>query len=184
MRILAFLACWAMSIGSSPRVLAPSESSTIAVGSLRVPPSPSGIGVSAASSPSLSPSPIAVPPATSSWRSASSMRPRSVVGSTTCSAREPNLISPSRKSSGTCLVSVRAASRAAVSRSGRTSLASIEPEVSVTMITVASSRLAATVRSGRASATSSAANASSASSAGRWRSGLAFATEASRSTLV
>ena len=62
--------------------------STIAVGSLRVPPSPSGIGVSAASSPSLSPSPIAVPPATSSWRSASSMRPRSVVGSATCSARE------------------------------------------------------------------------------------------------
>jgi hypothetical protein len=63
-------------------------------------------------------------------------------------------------------------------------LASIEPDVSVTMITVASSRLAATVRSGRASATSSAASASSASSAGRWRSGPAFATEASRSTLV
>ena len=105
----------------------------------------------------MSPSPIAVPPATLSWRSASSIRARSVVGSTTCSAREPNLISPSRKSSGTWRVSVRAASRAAVRRSGRTSLASIEPDVSVTMITVASSRLAATVRSGRAIATSSAA---------------------------
>ena len=165
-------------------MLAPSESSTIAVGSLRVPPSPSGIGVCAASSPSLSPSPIAVPPATASWRRASSICVRSVVGATTCSAREPNLISPSRKSSGTWRVSVRAASRAAVRRSGRTSLASIEPDVSVTMITVASSRLAATVRSGRAIATSSAASASSASSAGRWRSLLAVATEARMSTFV
>ena len=52
------------------------------------------------------------------------------------------------------------------------------------MITVASSRWAATVRTGRASATSSAASASSASSAGRWRSGLALATEASSATLV
>ena len=59
--------------------------------------------------------------ATASWRRASSICVRSVVGATTCSAREPNLISPSRKSSGTWLVSVRAASRAAVRRSGRTS---------------------------------------------------------------
>ena len=50
-----------------------------------------------------------------------------------------------------------------------TSLASIEPDVSVTSTMFASRRSAATVRSGRAIATSSAASASSASSAGRWR---------------
>ena len=112
------------------------------------------------------------------------MRVRSVVGSSTCSAVLPNLTSPSRKSSGTWRESVRAASRAATSRSGRTSLASIEPDVSVTITIVASLRCAATVRSGRASATSSAPTASSASSAGTWRSQFAPAAAARMSTFV
>ena len=49
------------------------------------------------------------------------------------------------------------------------SFANIEPDVSVTITTVAARCSAATVRSGRPSATSSAASASSASSAGMWR---------------
>jgi hypothetical protein len=130
------------------------------------------------------PSPIAVVPATARPRSASRMRVRSVVGSSTCSAVEPNLTRPTRKSSGTLATNVSAAALAAVSRSGWTSLASIEPEVSVTSTMLASRRCAATVRSGRAIAISSAASASSASSAGRWRVQRERATPASSSTFV
>ena len=185
-RILALLACWAMSIGSAPRVLAPSESSTIAVGSLRVPPSPSGIGVCAAlAARARGRRPSRCRRPRRARRSASSSCVRSVVGATTCSAREPNLISPSRKSSGTWRVSVRAASRAAVRRSGRTSLASIEPDVSVTMH---HGRLLALgrrpcARAGRSRPAAPRARAAPAAP-GRWRSQLAVATEASTSTFV
>ena len=58
---------------------------------------------------------------------------------------------------------------AAVSRSGSTSLAFIEPETSVTIMTVAARCGAATVRCGRASAMTSAASASSTNTGGRWR---------------
>jgi hypothetical protein len=64
---------------------------------------------------------------------------------------------------------LRAAFCAAVRRSGSTSVAFIDPETSVTIITVAARCGAATVRSGRARATTSAASASASNSGGRWR---------------
>ena len=62
---------------------------------------------------------------------------------------------------------MRAARTAAARRLGETSVASIEPDVSVTIITVALRCGAATVRCGRASATIRVAIASSTSSGGR-----------------
>jgi hypothetical protein len=62
-----------------------------------------------------------------------------------------------------------AAFTAALRRSGLTSVAAIEPEMSVTMITLAARWGAATVRCGRASATISAASAASSSRNGTWR---------------
>ena len=70
---------------------------------------------------------------------------------------------------GTFSVSVFAASTAADSRSGATSVAFIEPEMSVTITTFAARWGAATVRCGRARATTSVASASSSSSGGRCR---------------
>jgi hypothetical protein len=66
-------------------------------------------------------------------------------------------------------VSWFAARTAAVSRFGATSVAFIEPEMSVTIITVAARSGDATVRCGRASATIMAVSASSSSSGGRCR---------------
>ena len=97
----------------------------------------------------------------------------------------PKPTSPSRKSRGSLSASARPASLAAVRRSGLTSVANIEPEVSVTITTIACRCSAATVRSGRASAISSAISASRASSAGMWRvQPTRAATEASTSTFV
>src|SRR4051794_4160770 len=183
--ILYFLTSPTTSIGSAPRALAPSESSTPAAGSRRLPPSPSGTGTRAESTASFNASPIAVAPCTFSALMAAITRAWSVVGSASSCAAEPKLMSPSRNPSGTLFATVRAAAWAAASRVGRTSVAVIEPDVSVTSTTVASRRSAATVRCGRASAISSAARASSASSAGRWRvHERPAATEASRSTFV
>ena len=91
-------------------------------------------------------------------------------------------MTPSRNSSGTELISVRAASRAALSRSGLTSVACIEPEVSWTSMTVPWRCSTATVRSGRASEIASAASAASASTAGMCRPRALPATPASTST--
>ena len=92
-----------------------------------------------------------------------------MVGATRCSAKSENVIRPSRNVGGTFSVSVLAAATAALSRSGWTSVAFIEPEMSVTITTLAARCGAATVRCGRASATISAVSASSSSSGGRWR---------------
>ena len=70
-------------------------------------------------------------------RSASS---RSSVGGTTTSASFEKETTPTRKPSGRPSTNELAASRAAVIRSGSTSVASIEPELSIARITVASSR--------------------------------------------
>ena len=105
-----------------------------------------------------------------------------MVGSDTCSTRVLNEITPSRNSSGSDFTSVRAASRAALSRSGLTSVACIEPDVSCTSITVPWRCSTAIVRSGRPSAIPSAASESSASSAGRCRPRARPATLASTST--
>jgi hypothetical protein len=104
-----------------------------------------------------------------------------VVGSESCSTLVLNEMTPSRNSSGSEWTSVRAASRAALSRSGLTSVACIEPDVSCTSITVPCRCSTATVRSGRASAMPSAASASTASSAGRCRPRALPATPASTS---
>jgi hypothetical protein len=173
-------------IGSSPTVLAPSDSSTIAAGSrCGSPLSGSVTGARAASSPSASPSPIAVLPLYCSASIPDFTRALSVVGSTSCDGVVPKLTRPSRKSRGSLFASARAASLAAVMRSGATSFAFIEPDMSVTITTVAARCSAATVRSGRPSATSSDASASSASAAGMWRAQPArLATLASTSTFV
>ena len=75
-----------------------------------------------------------------------------MVGGAWICAKSANVTMPSRNVSGSSSVSRRAALTAAVSRSGSTSSAFIEPEMSVTMITVAARCGAATVRCGRASA--------------------------------
>ena len=79
-------------------------------------------------------------------------------------------------------MSVRAASRAAVTRSGRTSVAFIETDVSCTSITVPCRCSTATVRSGRATARPSAASDANARAAGTWRPQARPATPASTST--
>ena len=71
--------------------------------------------------------------------------------------------------SGTFSVSVLAAATAASSRFGWTSVAFIEPEMSVTITMLAARWGAATVRCGRASATISPHSAISSSSGGRCR---------------
>ena len=117
----------------------------------------------------FSASPIAVAPLTCSAPIVVFTRAWSVVGSASCCALEPKPITPIRNVSGTLSANVMPARRAASSRDGWTSVASIEPDVSNTRITVASRRSAATVRCGRAIAISSAASASSARIAGTWR---------------
>jgi hypothetical protein len=176
------LATCATRRGSSPFVLAPSESSTIAPGSRLGRPSLSMTGARIALMPMRRPSPIDVPPSTCRPSSARSTWERSVVGSDTCSTRVLKLITPSRNSSGSELTSVRAASRAALKRSGATSVACMEPDVSCTSMTVPWRCSTATVRSGRASASPSAASASTASSAGTCRPRAFPATPASTST--
>ena len=92
-----------------------------------------------------------------------------MVGGAWICAKSANVTMPSRNVSGSSSVSRRAALTAAVSRSGSTSLAFIEPEMSVTITTVAARCGAATVRCGRASAITSVASASRISSGGMWR---------------
>ena len=96
-------------------------------------------------------------------RSASS---RSAVGGTTTSAWSENETTPTRKPFGRSLTNELAASRAAVIRSGATSVAVIEPELSIARITVASSRATATATCGLAMPTTSAVRASSVNAAG------------------
>ena len=110
-----------------------------------------------------------MPPTAVSWSSAPFTLERSVVGAARCSAKSENVTSPSRNVSGSLSASWLAARTAAVIRFGSTSVAFIEPETSVTIITVAARCGAATVRCGRASATTIAASASSSSSGGRCR---------------
>ncbi len=167
------------------RARTPSPSSTIAAGSRRSPPSPSGIGTRAELIASFSASPIAVAPATCSELIVVFTRAWSVVGSASCCAAraEADDADPELVRHGLSTNALPAAC-AAASRDGCTSVASIEPDVSKTSMTVASRRSAATVRCGRASAISSAASASSASTAGRWRVHERPATATSRSTFV
>ena len=128
-----------------------------------------GTGVRASSIARWSPVAIAVPPVARRRSSPALTGSRSVVGGAWMSASSANVTRPSRKFSGRSSVSLRAALTAADRRSGSTSSAFIEPEVSVTIITVAARCGAATVRCGRASATTRAASAPSTSSGGRCR---------------
>jgi hypothetical protein len=84
-----------------------------------------------------------------------------VVGGAWISAVSENVTMPSRNASGSSSVSRRPARTAALRRSGSTSVAFMEPEMSVIIITVAARWGAATVRCGRASATMSAVSAGS-----------------------
>jgi hypothetical protein len=141
------LAFCAASSGSLPRTDLPSDSSTIAAGALPV------MSFSAA----LIASPVAVLPAgwidwiaslTASW---------SRVGDWRTSALWLNATAPTRTFSGIASRNVAAAFLAAASRVGATSVACIEPERSVTIITRACSVGTATVACGFATATRSAA---------------------------
>ena len=92
-----------------------------------------------------------------------------MVGATIDWAELLNVTSPRLNCSGTFLVSARAAVCAAARRVGATSVASIEPDVSVTITTEPWRCGAATVRSGRLRANSSVPSASRAKAAGTWR---------------
>ena len=102
-------------------------------------------------------SPVAVLPAALIDCSASRTASWSRVGDCSTSAFWLKATAPTRTLSGTASRNVPAAFLAAASRFGATSLASIEPERSVTMITRACSVGTAIVACGLASATSSAA---------------------------
>ncbi len=93
---------------------------------------------------------------------------------------------PTRSSSGTWSMKSSAARRAAASRVGSTSRASIEPEMSVVSITDARESGTDTVASGRARATASAVKAIAYSTIGAWRRqpGREGATESSRRGLA
>jgi hypothetical protein len=125
---------------------------------------------------------MAVAPWTVSLSSARSVWVWSVLGSESCSAAVLKETRPRRNSSGSVRLSARAAVRAAVTRSGRTSVAFIDNEVSCTSMTVPCRCSTATVRSGRAIASASTARAASASAAGMWRPQARPATVASTST--
>ncbi len=110
-----------------------------------------------------------MPPTAVSRSSAPRTAVRSVDGAARCSAKSENVTRPRRNVSGSWSASRSAARTAAVRRFGSTSVAFIEPETSVTIITVAARSGAATVRCGRASATTSPASAASSSSGGTCR---------------
>ena len=110
-----------------------------------------------------------MPPSAASRSTAARTASRSSVGrSTVCGASE-NATSPICSSSGTRSRKRSAAALAAVSRVGATSVAFIEPDVSVTSITDAFSIGTATVVSGRASASVSPASARQSSAVGTIR---------------
>ena len=98
-------------------------------------------------------SPVAVLPAAFTPASASRTAAWSRVGVCRTVGLWLNATAPTRTSSGTSSRNVPAARRAATSRLGATSFASIEPERSVVITTVACSTGTATVTCGRASAT-------------------------------
>jgi hypothetical protein len=114
-------------------------------------------------------SPSAVPSPARIVSSAAGGRFRSFEGGAITRARVANVTTPTRKESGIWSRKRRAASWAAWSRDGFTSVAVIERETSTTSITVASSRATDSVACGRATPTSSATTATSRTAAGRCR---------------
>ena len=106
-------------------------------------------------------SPSAVPLSARSVSSAASAASRSSVGGTTTSASFENDTTPTWKPSGSPSTKREAAARAAAIRSGWTSVAVIEPELSIARMTVPSSLGTATATSGRAIPISRAVSASS-----------------------
>ena len=171
-----------------PRVCAPSESRTIAPGTL--PSLPLGTpfrAVFATWTASARPSPIAVP-ASGTSRSIPSCRiVRSVVGTTSSSGLLENETSPILTPFGTLSEKIPIACCAAPSRDGFTSLARIEPETSTSRTIVALSDGTETFAVGRATAAEAEARASRKRTSGSHRqSGLRRfgATEASTSRFV
>jgi hypothetical protein len=141
-------------------LLAPSESSTIAAGGL------SWLRVPSAVSALASASPVAVPPSARSACRVVRTWARSCVGRTTVCGPSAYATRPVCSWSGTRSRKRVAAALAAVRRSGATSVAFIEPDVSVTSITDARSTGTATVASGRASASTRPASARHSSAGG------------------
>ena len=191
MRMPSFLAVWATPIGSvAPVVFLPSESSTTSAGARFWPGltfSPLGPNaLCSALTDTLSASPIAVPPCACSESSASLTWVRSVVGLTSSRAAWSKVTSPSRTCLGILPTNCLAALRAAVMRSGLTSVAVIDPDVSVASMIAPCSRVVDASTRGRARAKMSSAVESSSSTAGTWRRqlGVLETTLASRSTLV
>ena len=82
---------------------------------------------------------------------------RSVVGVTRVTGSLANATIPTRTSSGSWSMNERAATRAASSRVGDTSVAFIDPDTSIVRMMVASSRGTGTIKVGRARPMSSAA---------------------------
>ena len=153
------MAFWAIVAGSAPVLLAPSESSTIAA----------GFCLASAVNALSSASPVAVPPLACRASSVALTCTRSCVGARTVCGPSANAMSPIWSWSGTLSKKWLPAAIAACSRLGLTSVAFIEPLVSVTNITLAFSTGTATVASGRASATAIAASAVSSRAGGTLR---------------
>ena len=132
------------------------------------------------------PSPVAVPPPAWIVSRPSRTATRSMVGVCSTEAVEENATRPTRIFSGTASRNWLAAPRAALMRSGSTSRAAIEPEVSVTSMIEARSRGTENVASGRASAKASTSSERSSSAGGTWRRqpGEGGATEASVARLA
>ena len=112
---------------------------------------------------------MAVPPSAARPASARRTWSWSVVGGCSTCAVSLNETAPTRSASGASSRKLFAAWRAADSRSGATSVAVIERDVSVTSTTEACSTGTATVVSGRASASTSPATDSASRADGTWR---------------
>lgn len=184
----AATAAEAASIGSAPEVFAPSESRMTRAGGGCLAAFSSRLFT--APREALIASPMAVPCTPvipSASRSMPSCRaPRSVLGGTSTAALPAKATRPTLNSSGSPSTKVRAASLAAVNRSGSTSVASIDVETSTATITVARSRGTRTSAVGRAKPTTSSASMARKSPAGtcRRQAGRCGATRSSSRRLV
>ncbi len=132
----ASAASWAPSSVGRPTVVSPSDSSTIAPGAMSSsvsalsPSSLSSASLVSRSAPVARASPIAVDSASSRPSMPASSDSRSSVGGTSTATLPLNEISPTSMSGATWSTNARAASLAASSRSGSTSVAIIDSETS------------------------------------------------------
>jgi len=163
---LVFAASSAAACTGTPTVGTPSESSTIVAASW--PPEAPSVALMVDSAASI-PLPVAVPCPRVSCPIASMTSWWSVVGVASTRALSSKATRPTWKRAGTCFTNSFAVCTAASSRSGATSLAAIDADVSMASMTIACWRGIFTSWAGRASPTTSATSDTATAPAARCR---------------